>query len=72
MPRPAQPPRLISAAEAERAYRLQHGSVRAAVVARALPGAERKGAGRHGRTLWVRPDDVERWLGLPASGNATP
>jgi len=53
---------LLSASEADRAFRVRRGTCRGLWCAGAIRGAERPGRGRTGRALYLRRDDLETYF----------
>jgi hypothetical protein len=54
---------LISAAEADRSFRLAKGTAAAAFRAGLLRGEERAGQSRTGRVVWIRTEDAAKMWG---------
>jgi hypothetical protein len=62
--------RMITTREAERVYRLAHGTVAADYKAGKIRGRKRSSRGRNGESLFVSPTDCERLYGAAYVGAA--
>ncbi len=64
-------PRLISAHQCDKRYKLRHGTAARFVHARLIKFVERRGPGRHGRVYLIDAADAEREWGAKLHVSAT-
>jgi hypothetical protein len=62
--------RMITTREAERVYRLAHGTIEADYKAGKIRGRYRSSRGRNGKCLFISPTDCERLYGATYVGAA--